>query len=288
MNAIGIFMNCDKRNSVMIGKQIAARLAEKGIKPLMLSGQVQEAGEIPEVISVTKDAFYEQPDCIVVLGGDGTLLGVARQAASTGIPICGINLGKLGFLTSGESLSYEKVLDDLIAGNYAIEERMMLKCVIEKNGNHLSDYVALNDVVIKSNGVRMITINIDIDFQNLDRLSADGLILSTATGSTGYSLAAGGPVVAPDAEVILINPICPHRLHDRAYVVAGKSVAMMTLLDRANDSMVSIDGQIAVPVGRNDRIIVTKSPFVTHLIRMNDMHFFTRLKRKFSPEEANG
>ena len=135
MNAIGIFMNCDKRSSVTIGKQIAARLAGKGIKPLMLSGQVQEVGDIPEVISVTKDAFYEQPDCIVVLGGDGTLLGVARQAASTGIPICGINLGKLGFLTSGESFSYEKVLDDLINGDYTIEERMMLKCVIEKNGN---------------------------------------------------------------------------------------------------------------------------------------------------------
>ncbi|MDD2413689.1 MAG: NAD(+)/NADH kinase [Eubacteriaceae bacterium] len=282
MKEIAIHMNCDKADSVAMAGRCIAFLKARGVKPVMLISQLQEINNIFDVQGVTKDVFFSEPECIVTLGGDGTLLGVARHASESGIPLCGINLGKLGFLTEGETTSYEEVLDKLCAGDYEIDRRMMLNGKIIKADGSTETQIALNDVLIKSGSFRMMEMSIVIDGEPLDTFRADGVIIATPTGSTAYSLAAGGPVVAPGTDAILVNPICPHRLHDRAYVVSGESTVGIQFRGRSNSIAVCMDGQITIPVGPQDKVEVSRSPHYTHLIHFEDMHFFKRLRKKLS------
>lgn len=226
MHEIGIYLNCDKRNSVELARRSASYLNHKGIRVVMLASQLQETG-IEGIHGYLKDEFFSKPDCILTLGGDGTLLGAARYASANGVPICGINLGKLGFLTEGEIPDLERVLERLCDGDFTMEARLMLQCRILFSNGREEDYVALNDVLVKNAGFRMMELRARLDGKEIDTFRADGLIISSPTGSTAYSLAAGGPVVVPGTEVMLVNPICPHRLHDRAYVVSSKSTILL-------------------------------------------------------------
>ena len=281
MKEIGIYINCDKKNSIKLGLHCADYLQNKGIKVVMLSAQLQEV-EIPGVFGYPKDDFFSKPDCIIILGGDGTLLGVARHASMYGVPLMGINLGKLGFLTEGEVVDLEPLLNRLCEGKFSLENRMMLQCNVKFENGKTEEHIALNDIVVKNDGFRMMEIKSYIDDAMVDTFYADGLIVASPTGSTAYSLAAGGPVVLPGTRVMLLNPICPHRLHDRTYVVSEKSVIRLEFNHKAHNLVAFADGQIYIPFGGRDQIEICVAEQSTKLIRMNDLDFFDRLRRKLS------
>ncbi|MDD3307643.1 MAG: NAD(+)/NADH kinase [Acetobacterium sp.] len=279
---IGIYLNMDKPDSAVLAEKCIDYLISHGFKVALLEGQIKypDGG----IGYYAKDLFYRKPDCILVLGGDGTLLSVARKVCFDAIPIFGINLGKLGFLTEGEAGNCENALENLTAGNYYIEERMMLSCCIKKENERACFYIALNDVLVKSRGFRMMDIEAKANGSIIDKFRADGVIIATPTGSTGYSLAAGGPVVSPQAKVMILNPICPHRLHDRSYILPEDEVINLEFGDREKDIMVTFDGQTTVFITPKDAVKVKKATYYTRLIRLNQMSSYDRLRIKLCSE----
>lgn len=281
MNKIGIYINRNKAKSMEVAQTCIRYLSGRGVETFMLSHQLANS-TLTDTQACSEEAFYTMTDGIITLGGDGTILGVARNAAMAQVPICGINLGKLGFLTEGEADDLEMILDELCEGNYLIEERLMLKCTVFSEDGSKRCITGLNDVLVRSTGMRMIELTAAINDDIVDVFRADGIVISTPTGSTGYSLSAGGPVVMPGTEVFLLNPICPHRMHDRAYVVPKNAMIKLTFPTIEKDIVVYVDGQIAVPVTGNDRICIEKSDDSARLIRPEGFSFFKRLRQKFN------
>lgn len=283
MNEVGIYLNCDKAESVPVARHCIDYLLDKAINVALLSSQLPEENRTG-VEHCTTDVFFDRPDCVVVLGGDGTLLSVARRAALYNMPLFGINVGKLGFLTEGEASNYEQLLDNLVQGDFYLEERMMLTCSILRQGHSPEHYLALNDILLKNTGFRMMSARARVGEAVMDDFRADGLIIATPTGSTAYSLAAGGPVVAPGTDIIIVNPICPHRLHDRAYIIGADKTILLEFPDNERGLVVSIDGQIVVPIEGTDRVVIERAAHTTHLIRLNGISFFDRLRKKLSDD----
>lgn len=223
-------------------------------------------------------------DCLLVLGGDGTLLSVARQAAFFSIPIIGINMGHVGFLAEiepkGQHL-YES-LRRLIDGEFVLEHRMMLKVKVYRNGEPFRDYHCLNDcVVIKNTSYGLIHLNAYIDEKSYLSYKGDGLIVATPTGASGYSLSAGGPVVSPEMEAMILTPIAAHCLYCRSLVIdAGRTVMMEADISEIGGSL-CIDGRTSVlKLIEGDRIYIQRSELVTDFIRLNDKSYFHVLNEK--------
>lgn len=279
---IGIYPNMDKPDSPVMTDKIVAYLMQCGYKVILPKWQITSTHE--GVSYYPKSTFFKKIDCLIVLGGDGTLLSVAVKVCAHGIPILGINLGKLGFLTEGEAGDYEETLNDLIKGHFHIEKRMMLTCTIKRENERTDQYIALNDVLIKGKGVRMMEMEVRADEGTIDKFRADGLIIATATGSTAYSLAAGGPVVSPKANVMILNPICPHRLHDRSYVLPGEEIIHLQFAEENEKIKLTFDGQTTISLTPRDAVSVQKSTHFTHLIRLNQKNSYDRLRIKLSSE----
>lgn len=286
MNEVGIYLNCDKSDSVEMAVKCIRYLRRRGIHVALLNHQMEPDGD-PGVHIYPKDEFYKKPDCIVVLGGDGTLLSVARASCIYDMPLFGINLGKLGFLTEGEASNYEHLLEALCDGEFFLEKRMMLSSCIHRPNGESKTFLALNDVLVKNTGFRMMDIKAYAGKNGenmIDFFRADGLIIASPTGSTAYSLAAGGPVVAPGTDVMIVNPICPHRLHDRAYVIAAEEDITIRFDERERDIIVSFDGQNIIPIGARDEVVVKKAPYTANLVRLNNVNFYDRLRKKLSDD----
>ncbi len=286
MNEVGIYLNCSKPDSLTMARKCQAYLEKQNITVAFLKDQIQEDATAR---ILDRQGFFSQPDCLIVLGGDGTLLSVARASCIKAMPLFGINVGKLGFLTEGESGNYESLLQRLIDGEFYIEKRMMLNCTVKRHQDGKKDrYIALNDILIKNAGFRMMDIKAVAADAVIDTFRADGLIISSPTGSTAYSLAAGGPVVAPGTDVMVVNPVCPHRLHDRAYIIPANE-KITTLFDpEESDIIVSIDGQIMVEVDALDEVHVEKAQHTANLIRLNGISFYERLRNKLSADVLDG
>ena len=275
---VGVYLNLDKKESRQLGTKYIKSLLDLGLSVALMEGQISYQDK--NVYYFSKANFFINCDCVISLGGDGTLLYVARHTCFYNIPILGFNLGKLGFLTEEEAGSYRAALSQLKNGNFDLEERRMLTCTLRKKNEAEKEYVALNDVLVKSSGSRMIEIQAYASGSKIDSFRADGLIISTPTGSTGYSLAAGGPVVSPKANIMVLNPICPHRLHDRAYVLSDEEVIKLKFGNREKEIMVTLDGQVNVPITPEDEVEVVRSRYFTQLIRLNDLGYFDRLRLK--------
>ncbi|MDO4289498.1 MAG: NAD(+)/NADH kinase [Eubacterium sp.] len=286
MNEVGIYLNCSKAESLTLARQCQAYLKKRGITVAFLKDQIQED---EDARIYDRQGFFSQPDCLIVLGGDGTLLSVARASCIKAMPLFGINVGKLGFLTEGEAGNYERLLERLIDGEYYVEKRMMLSCRVKRHEDGVSDtYIALNDVLIKNAGFRMMDIKALAGDAVIDTFRADGLIISSPTGSTAYSLAAGGPVVAPGTDVMVVNPVCPHRLHDRAYVISADEKITARFDPQESDIIVSIDGQTMVAVDARDEVCVERALHTANLIRLNGVSFYERLRNKLSADVLDG
>lgn len=227
----------------------------------------------------------EDIECVLVLGGDGTLLQAARELLQRHIPLLGINLGTLGFLTSAEKSELPKCLDSVLDDSCSIDERMMLEGVAYHGPEKIQMNIALNDVIIARAGFsRLVELKIYVNGELLSIYNADGIIVSTPTGSTGYSLSAGGPIIFPQTDVIVITPICPHSLQARSLVVSGEDRIMIEIGRRRKtqkeEAMVTFDGRSAQELETGDRIEIYKAQETTQLIRLKGRSFYQVLQNK--------
>lgn len=230
----------------------------------------------------------EEIDCILVLGGDGTMLRAARDITDREIPMLGINLGTLGFLADVEKDKYKEAIDRLIDDECYIQKRMTLSGTIQKtNGEVIEVPGALNDIIVTKRGtVKIINVDIYVNGQFLYSLPADGIIASTPTGSTGYSMSAGGPIINPRASLIAITPICAHVMNSRTVVMGPDDVIEFVIREgREGDELtaeVSSDGGMGIPVTTGDRIVITKGNYGVNLVKIHETSFLQTLNRKMT------
>lgn len=220
-------------------------------------------------------------DCAIAIGGDGTTLNIAKKAAFLNKSALGINAGRLGFM-SGIERDELSLLTKLINKEYIIDERAMLKATIEKDGEVLSSHHCLNDIVVsRGNFARLIDVTITCDGRSVSNMRSDGVIISTPTGSTAYSMAAGGPVVSPEADCIIETPICPHSLMDRSIIFsADKELIVTANNDQHNSPIMTVDGQEAVNLTPGCQIHIKKSDITTKLIKLKPENFYEVLNKK--------
>jgi NAD+ kinase len=217
---------------------------------------------------------------IVVFGGDGTMLHAARMVAGSGIPILGVNLGSLGFLTEVTLEMMRLAFENVLSGNYQLEERMLLEAEVVREERQLARYLALNETVINKSALsRIIEFEVTVNGQLVTQTRADGLIISTPTGSTAYSLSAGGPILYPSLEAVIITPICPHTLTYRPVVVPSDATVGLCLRNGA-DVMLTVDGQVGMPLETGDRLKVVKAPSTVRLVQATGTTFFQLLREK--------
>lgn len=279
MQAIGLVVNEEKAGVLETGQEMVKWLEAKGVKVYLTQKRLSQ-GEFGELVW-SADCVEPQLDCIIVLGGDGTLLQSARAVAKAGIPIFGVNFGQLGFLTEIEVGEIYPSLEKLLAGEYEIEERMMLEAVVRRQGLVVERSVALNDVVIAKGAFsRLITLHIYINDEPVSTIPADGVILATPTGSTAYSLSAGGPIVPPSLEVMLITPICPHSLTSRPMVVSPASQVKVIVSNHVGEVMLTLDGQHGFRLQQHDEIIISKAATGGSFIKLKGRTFFQVLGEK--------
>lgn len=233
------------------------------------------------------DRIPEDVECVLVLGGDGTLLQAARDLVGRDLPLAGINMGTLGFLAEIECRSIQPALDKLISGEFQIEKRMMIKgYALHQNRQLLSD-IALNDIVISRNGrLRVIDFNVYVDGVFLRSYTADGIMVSTPTGSTGYNLSVGGPIVAPQASLMLLTAVAPHTLTSRPIVLPDNVEVTIEIAARRNNDVdgaeATFDGDTSVKLNSGDKIVITKSGRSANLIKINNTSFLNVLRDKMN------
>jgi len=225
--------------------------------------------------------MYKSVDFVVVIGGDGTILRVARSAAIFDTPILGINFGTLGYLADVEKINAIDAIEKVLNGDFTIENRMMLEPYVERGCVSHEINLALNEVCI-TNSVcsRMIKLSVEVNGEYFDTFRADGIIVSTPTGSTAYNLSAGGPILSPHTELMTITHICPHTLYARPFVIDGNDVVRIRVQSNYNNVQMSCDGQSTVQMKNDDVIIVKKSRYVTRIIKTTNMNFYDILRRK--------
>lgn len=231
----------------------------------------------------TTEQILRGADAAVVLGGDGTILGIAPQAAVFGVPIVGINLGNLGFLSQAEKGDYS-IFEHLFSDDYSVTSCMMLDAVIVKQGVEGERFLALNEIVAAAGGAsKMINVTAAVNGTNIGSYSADGLIVATAVGSTAYSLSAGGAVLHPDLDAMIITPICPHTLKARSMVVPGNDEIWISPAKPYRSEMtVLVDGETRGILENDEFIKITKSKYRTRLIKPTERNFFDVLREKLS------
>jgi NAD+ kinase len=231
-----------------------------------------------------KLALVDDVDMVVVLGGDGTLLSMADCIAAAGksIPILGVNFGSLGFLTEVTLPELYPSLDTALSGRAPIEERLMLRSTVKRNGEVFSSHVALNDVVItKAARSRMIDLSVSVGKEFVTRVKADGLIVASPTGSTAYNLAAGGPIVEPSVEALVLTPIAPHTLTNRPIIIpASSTVRVQPHMDSRDEVFVTFDGQAGFQLEEDDEIVVCRAERALRLIRPSTRSYFEVLRQK--------
>ena len=260
----------------IIGKRAEIYISEK-----------YSAYGIKNVLFADEKIIYSKVDLILVLGGDGTLLSAANDAAFYEIPVLGVNLGRLGFLAEVERSEIRSCLSKVFAGEFFIEDRIMLSACVRRGNEKKAEFDALNDIVV-TKGVNATLMNFDINIcgEFVDDYKSDGIILSTPTGSTAYSLSAGGPLVSPDLEAILITPICPHKLYSRALVVsANDTIEIKTNADEIFCAAVMADGQKKSDIKEGDILEVKRSDKVTKLVRLTEKGFYSKLRQKLMGKE---
>lgn len=266
LEARGAVVTCVDNTAEAIGTAICKTRAEK-----------------PEAADGGKTDGME---CVLVLGGDGTLLRAARNILDSDIPLLGVNLGTLGYLAEVEIGNIEQTLDRLLADDYTREERMMLEGLV-KTGNRTEENYALNDIVISRCGsLQILTFDIYVNGQFLNSYSADGMIVATPTGSTGYNMSAGGPIVEPEASLLLLTPICPHTLNTRSIVLASEDEIRIEISQGKDGSMQTVDanfdGSHKVIMQTGDSIVIRKAAKTTGILKLNMESFLAVLHKKMS------
>ena len=285
MDKFYIITNGEKDAGMQVTRQVADYLEKHGCS---CDIQRVSAKRAEGAYHYTDPRLIPEPtQCIIVLGGDGTLLQAARDVVHTKIPLFGINMGTLGYLAEVDRQGIWPALDKLICDDYEIEERIMLKGTVYHEGEAAGSGIALNDIVISRDGpLRVICLRNYVNGGYLNEYNADGMIIATPTGSTGYSLSAGGPIVSPGACMTVITPLAPHTLNSRSIILPGEDVITVEMGEGRRQSRASglaaFDGDTSVPMETGDKIVIEKAQASTRIIKMSDLSFVEVLRRKMS------
>lgn len=240
-----------------------------------------ETAQILKVEGYSRSQIPELSDVIIVLGGDGTMLSVARLVGGRNVPILGVNLGGLGFITEVNRDELFEAVGDVLSGKCSREERIMLTAVVYRRAEMIADFVVLNDVVINKGALARITdMEAYVNSTYVTTFKADGLIIATPTGSTAYSLAAGGPILYPTLNSIVLTPICPHTLTNRPIVLPDDCTVEVILRSASEDVFLTLDGQVGFSLRNNDVVEVKKSTFKTKLLIPPERNYFQILRTK--------
>jgi NAD+ kinase len=263
VETVGICLKPDQPQSSETLRSLVKWLAERGIEPLA----DEEAARLAGLDGVSREQLAASADLVVSMGGDGTLLSVARAAGTRRVPILGINLGTLGFLTEVNVDEMFDALEIVLAGNAQIETRNRLEIVPTRDGREIGRYHALNDgVVAKMTLSRLMRLHALHDGVEVTTYYADGLIVSTPTGSTAYSLSAGGPILLPGSEAMVLTPICPHSLTQRPLVVPMNSEVELVVGTQGEAASLTVDGQEGIAVEDGDRVLFRRSPHPVEIV----------------------
>jgi NAD+ kinase len=275
---IGIFLKKNDQRVRSVVEEIIPWLRSRNVEIYI---DRDSADNYPMDVAVASpELLSARVDAVIVLGGDGTLLHATRLFGSNGVPLIGINLGSLGFLTEVKLDGMYPALECLLSGEYEIEERMLLSVEVFRDGEVLSQYLALNDAVINKGALaRIIDLEVSVGAQPVLHTRSDGLIIATPTGSTAYSLSAGGPILYPTLEAVIIAPICPHSLTNRPLVIPERQ-KLEVCLRRGQDVMLTVDGQVGMPLLQNDCLRIHRAQKTLKLLLPFGNSFFKLLREK--------
>ncbi|MEE8319347.1 MAG: NAD(+)/NADH kinase [bacterium] len=279
MKRIGIITKTTSPHADQVMEELVPWLTQRGLEVNFQDNYSRLEGDGAR--SSPLESVADDVDIVLVLGGDGTLLAAARLLEEVDIPILGINLGSMGFLTEVSLDDIYVNLEKVIEEDFFIEERMRLKAGLMRGKDLIAEFMVLNDVVINKGALaRIIDMETLVDGESVTTFNADGLIISTPTGSTAYSLAAGGPIVEPNLDIIIISPICPHTLTNRPLVVSGGSEVEVVLVSDSGRVYLTLDGQEGLGLEEGDRIRIKASERRVRLIRTGHKSFFEVLRTK--------
>ncbi len=267
-----IHIVCKRRKDDAV--RLAARIIEDFGKDNEILLDEESARDIGYGATFEREHVGEGADFIIVLGGDGTLLSVSRHAKGMSVPIIGVNLGGLGFLTEVSVEEIGPIMERLLKGEYGLSQRIMLEVKVRRDGEEVVAFTVLNEAVITKDALaRIIDIETYVNDEYLTNFKADGLILSTATGSTGYNLAAGGPILYPTLKNLVVTPICPHTLTNRPYILPEDAEVRAVLKSSDERVVLTLDGQTGFPLEFADEVVVRKSPLTVNLVKSAKGYF---------------
>jgi NAD+ kinase len=285
VKAVGLHVNVDKLHAdpevSRLAREAVSLLTARGVSV----GLNQESAELLgyPTLGLSEGELVRRTSVVVVFGGDGTILRAARLAAPHGIPILGVNLGGFGFLAEVSGPEVDRALHRLLEGEFHLDERMMLRAWVEHEGRPIQEFLALNDIVVTKSGyARLLKLRTFVDAEHLATQLADGLIVATPTGSTAYSLSAGGPIIHPAVEGIVLTPIAAHSLNARAVVVSASDTINIQVEPVGTPPILTVDGQEGYPLQPGDEVRVERSPHRARLVRLGHGGFYSRLRAKLS------
>ncbi len=275
---IGVIANTGKDEALSIARRVAQQVAET--ETVFIEKKLER--ELAEFVALDGDALFREPDMLLALGGDGTLLEAARKAAPFGTPVLGINLGQVGFLTGVEKDAFLSADVYKMLRQVRIENRMMLEADVYRQGEKIASFLGLNDAVIRGEATApLLRLEVSADRKPLGRYVADGIVFATPTGSTAYSFSAGGALVHPEMEALLITPICPHMLHARPLVLPSTSVLQAEFPEgRALAAYLNVDGEDKLALQNGDRILISRAPIPAKVATLQEKAFLEILKEK--------
>lgn len=280
MNSIGLIPNWQKENTALVVEKIKDFFAHRGIQ-LLVAGNEQNRFTGDVSLAEELDSWRERINLVIVVGGDGTILKAARDLAHWDVPILGINVGHKGFLAEIEVEQMDRYLQYIIAGRFEYQNRMMLEAKVQRGPKILGHYLALNDIVVSRGPFsRIVQVDTFVNADFLESYSGDGVIVASPTGSTGYSLSAGGPIVNPSMELLVITPICPHTLNNRSVIVTGSEQILMRVNSRLAQVVLTVDGQLGFALEDDDEVLVYRSERKAKLVQFKDNSFYRLLHQK--------
>ena len=284
MDSFYIITNKDKDPGFQTTRFVKEYLEKRGKKCTIRENMVESGGNYKYTDAA---GIPDDVDCVLVLGGDGTLLQASRDLTERDLPLLGINMGTLGYLAEVDRKGIEPALERLLAGEYQIVSRMMISGEVYHQGQKVMEDLALNDIVIGRYGrLRIIDFKIYVNGEYLNRYSADAMVISTPTGSTGYSLSAGGPIVSPEASMLLMTPVAPHTLNTRSIILPDDAEITVEMLPghsrSGDDAEVTFDGDTSVRLTCTDKVVIRKAVKKTRLIKINQISFLEVLRTKMN------
>lgn len=278
MKGVGLLPNWDKEHTAVIVQKIDEYFSQHRVPVKTLPRNINI---LADNFSAQISSWKEEVEVLIVVGGDGTILRVARELFRWKLPILGINAGHKGFLAEIELNNLEQALNYLLQGSYHLNERIILQAEIERSNQQLIEFVAVNDVVVSRGPFsRIIALNAYINQEYLETYSGDGLVVATPTGSTAYSLSAGGPIIHPNLEVLVVTPICPHSLYSRSVIVDSSETISVEVTTSNADIVLTMDGQVGFNLKKNDRVRLSRAHDKVKLITFPYSSFYNLLHHK--------